>query len=62
MSDFLPGQEFSPAVGNEKVGVLICYEVIFPDISCEFKNRGAGLLVNITNDAWYDYLPRLTST
>ncbi len=54
ISDFLPGKEFSPlSVGNGKIGVLICYEVIFPEISREFKNRGAGLLVNITNDAWY---------
>jgi apolipoprotein N-acyltransferase len=32
---------------------LICYEGIFPRISREYKNSGVGLLVNITNDAWF---------
>jgi len=34
-------------------GVLICYEGIFPEISREFVNEGANLLVSVTNDAWY---------
>lgn len=33
--------------------VLICFEDLFPEISREFVKRGAGFLVNITNDAWY---------
>jgi apolipoprotein N-acyltransferase len=36
-----------------KLGVLICYEGIFPDISQTKVRNGANLLVNITNDAWY---------
>lgn len=35
------------------LGVLICYESIFPYISRATVNGGAELLVNITNDAWY---------
>ncbi len=35
------------------IGVLICYEAIFPEISAEFSNNGANLLVNITNDGWF---------
>ncbi len=35
------------------LGVLICYEVIFPDLSQTAAENGAALLVNITNDAWY---------
>jgi apolipoprotein N-acyltransferase len=35
------------------VGVLICYEVIFPKLSRDLANGGANLLVNITNDAWF---------
>ncbi|MFH1198760.1 MAG: apolipoprotein N-acyltransferase [Candidatus Omnitrophota bacterium] len=35
--------------------VLICFEDVFPEISREFVKRGAGFLVNITNDAWYKY-------
>ncbi len=33
--------------------VLICFEDLFPELSREFTKRGAGFLVNITNDAWY---------
>ncbi|MEN8779943.1 MAG: apolipoprotein N-acyltransferase [Desulfobacterales bacterium] len=36
-----------------KLGVLICYEGIFPDISQTMVRNGANLLINITNDAWY---------
>jgi len=36
-----------------RVGCLICYEGIFPDLSRRFVAAGAELLVNISNDAWY---------
>lgn len=36
-----------------KFSVLICFEDLFPEISRRFVQRGAGFLVNITNDAWY---------
>ncbi|MDD5722453.1 MAG: apolipoprotein N-acyltransferase [Syntrophales bacterium] len=52
--DFKPGDEIAPlTMGDEKIGALICYEGIFPEISREHRLKGAGLLVNITNDAWY---------
>ncbi len=52
--DFTPGGEIVPlSMGDRKVGVLICYEGIFPEISREYCLKGADLLVNITNDAWY---------
>ena len=38
---------------NHRLGVLICYEAIFPYISRSVVNNGAALLINITNDAWY---------
>jgi len=36
-----------------KMGVLICYETIFDNISRKMVNLGANFLVNITNDAWF---------
>ena len=36
-----------------RFGVLICYEGIFPSLSRRLVARGARLLVNISNDAWY---------
>ena len=38
---------------NLRVGVLICYESIFPVIARNTTALDANMLVNITNDAWY---------
>ena len=38
---------------NRRLGVLICYESIFPELARAQAAAGADLLINITNDAWY---------
>jgi apolipoprotein N-acyltransferase len=35
------------------VGVLICFESIFPGHARAYRQAGAGYLVNITNDEWF---------
>jgi len=52
--NFTPGSSLTPLrAGKTKVGVLICYESIFSNIARKQVKKGADLLVNITNDAWY---------
>jgi apolipoprotein N-acyltransferase len=54
VGDFTPGTEARVgAVPEGRFGTLICYEAIFPDLVREFVANGAGMLVNVTNDAWY---------
>ncbi len=36
-----------------RIGVQICYEMVFPDLSRAAVKNGANLLFNLTNDAWY---------
>ena len=38
---------------KSSIGILICYEIIFPDLSRAMVQNHASLLVNLTNDAWY---------
>lgn len=40
-------------VKDAKLGVLICYESIFPNLARSVVKDGAEILINITNDAWY---------
>lgn len=35
------------------IGVLVCFESIFPDIARREVKNGATVLVNITNDGWF---------
>lgn len=35
------------------LGVAICFEVIFPNLTRELVMNGADLMVTITNDAWF---------
>ena len=52
--DFAAGTDSTPMRLNGKsLGILICYEGIFPDLSRKTVEEGATTLVNITNDAWY---------
>jgi len=52
--DMFPGREQTLfEVHGAKLAVLICYESVFPNLTRTAVKRGADILVNITNDAWY---------
>ena len=55
IGDFSPGESGPPlALGGQlRLGILICFESIFPEIARDQVAAGATLLVNLTNDAWY---------
>jgi len=38
---------------EHKTGVLICFEILFPNIASGFVKNGADILTTITNDAWF---------
>ena len=54
IGDFKSGNEiFNFSLPQGKFGVLICFEIIFPDLCRRFVKHGAGFLVTLTNDAWF---------
>ncbi len=54
VGNFSRGRSAEPLVdGNARLGILICFESIFPDLARREVKNGANLLVNITNDAWF---------
>ena len=54
VSDFAPGEDrLTLPVHSYKLGIFICYESVFPNEVREFAAKGAGVLVNISNDGWF---------
>jgi apolipoprotein N-acyltransferase len=57
VADHIPyyaGRELAPlSFELGTLGVMICYEGAFPEISRMLARQGAQFLVNPTNDAWY---------
>src|SRR5713101_2763963 len=54
IGDFVPGPGPRVMSGpGGRFGVVICFEVIFPDLVRQFVDQGADYMVTITNDAWF---------
>ena len=54
VGDFKPGPRGATlAWDHRRLGIQICYEIIFPHLSRQMVANGADLLVNVTNDAWF---------
>jgi apolipoprotein N-acyltransferase len=57
-AEWSPGEAPGPIrmqtnAGDFPFAGLICYEAIFGDLARQAVRRGAGCLVNITNDGWF---------
>ena len=49
-----PGEAYRPLeVGRMSAATYICYESAFPQVARQMVRRGADVLVNISNDAWF---------
>jgi len=54
VGDFQAGRSGNTIEGPvPRLGVQICFEIIFPMLSRALVQNEAALLVNITNDAWF---------
>jgi apolipoprotein N-acyltransferase len=54
VGDFVPGSTWhGAATPKGTLTVLICYEAVFPDLVRRLTSDGPGVLINISNDAWY---------
>jgi len=55
VGDFSPGEKGRTLAWEAQppIGVQICFEIIFPGLSRSLVKNGAGMLVNLTNDAWF---------
>jgi len=54
IGDFTPGKGITLLrTGDTALAPLICYEIIFPNLTRTFVRLGGQCIVNITNDAWF---------
>ena len=56
IGDFTPGEAYTVMdLPKGKMGTVICFEVIFPELVREFVKNGAQLMTAITNDSWFGH-------
>src|SRR5262249_7207784 len=39
--------------GGARIGSLVCFEAMYPELVRRFTDLGADLLVNVSNDVWF---------
>jgi apolipoprotein N-acyltransferase len=50
----MPGKEFKLFnLDGTMFGVVICWETLFPGLIRQFVKKGATIIINITNEAWF---------
>jgi apolipoprotein N-acyltransferase len=56
--DFAPGTQYTVIdIGKARLGSLICFEAMFPDIARRLVIQGATVLVNVSNYGWFGPTP-----
>lgn len=56
MGNFVPGGRPTVfTIGPARIGVLICYEGLYPDLVRRYREAGANALAVMTNDAWWGH-------
>ncbi|BBE29903.1 apolipoprotein N-acyltransferase [Tepiditoga spiralis] len=61
---FKKGKEINPfEINNIKIGVEICFEAFFQNVSTELKQKGAGIIFLLSNNGLFGYsnIPYITS-
>jgi apolipoprotein N-acyltransferase len=53
VSSFHPGKEAKIFQATFPVGISICLEETFSNLTRELRKKGAKVLVNVTNDVWF---------
>ncbi len=54
VGEFQHGASRAPLdAGSTRLGIFICYESVFPGEVRQFSQKGAQVLVNLSNDGWY---------
>ena len=57
-SGFEPGKSINlfpiPHTENNQMGIVICFESVFPNLFRKFVKKGASVMGILTNDAWFD--------
>ncbi len=56
IGDFMSGKTYTVMeIQKATFGTVICFEVIFPELTRQFVAQGAQMMTTITNDAWFGY-------
>ena len=56
VGDFIPGRGPVPMeIEGRQLGVMICFEIIFPELVRQLPRDGARIIATITNDAWFGH-------
>jgi len=53
VGEFRAGENDEPLVGRFRYGIAVCYEIVFPHVVRSEVQKGAEILVTVTNDAWF---------